>query len=206
MRPFLVGIAGGSGSGKTTLANEISSNYDQKKVAIIEQDSYYINIPVINLKQKKKFNFDHPSAIDITLFEKDLKSLLEGKTINVPLYDFKTHSRLKEYRQLKPHHIIVVEGILVLHYPQIRELFSLKIFVDTPEDLRFNRRQKRDINERGRNEENIIEQYVNSVRPMHDKFVEPSKKYADIILDEDYDFKLIKNKIDQLLYGNLQKN
>ena len=167
MRPFLVGIAGGSGSGKTTLANEISSNYDQKKVAIIEQDSYYINIPVINLKQKKKFNFDHPSAIDITLFEKDLKSLLEGKTINVPLYDFKTHSRLKEYRQLKPHHIIVVEGILVLHYPQIRELFSLKIFVDTPEDLRFNRRQKRDINERGRNEENIIEQYVNSVRPMH---------------------------------------
>ena len=182
MRPFLVGIAGGSGSGKTTLANEISSNYDQKKVAIIEQDSYYINIPVINLKQKKKFNFDHPSAIDITLFEKDLKSLLEGKTINVPLYDFKTHSRLKEYRQLKPHHIIVVEGILVLHYPQIRELFSLKIFVDTPEDLRFNRRQKRDINERGRNEENIIEQYVNSVRPMHDKFVEPSKYFADEII------------------------
>ena len=182
MRPFLVGIAGGSGSGKTTLANEISSNYDQKKVAIIEQDSYYIKKPTINLKQKKKFNFDHPSAIDITLFEKDLKSLLEGKTINVPLYDFKTHSRLKEYRQLKPHHIIVVEGILVLHYPQIRELFSLKIFVDTPEDLRFNRRQKRDINERGRNEENIIEQYVNSVRPMHDKFVEPSKYFADEII------------------------
>tara|TARA_B100000945_G_scaffold216806_1_gene174914 strand:+ start:1024 stop:1641 length:618 start_codon:yes stop_codon:yes gene_type:complete len=198
MRPFLVGIAGGSGSGKTTLANEISSNYDQKKVAIIEQDSYYINIPVINLKQKKKFNFDHPSAIDITLFEKDLKSLLEGKTINVPLYDFKTHSRLKEYRQLKPHHIIVVEGILVLHYPQIRELFSLKIFVDTPEDLRFNRRQKRDINERGRNEENIIEQYVNSVRPMHDKFVEPSKYFADEII-------LGENRPDEIIASIIKK-
>ena len=198
MRPFLVGIAGGSGSGKTTLANEISSNYDQKKVAIIEQDSYYINIPTINLKQKKKFNFDHPSAIDITLFEKDLKSLLEGKTINVPLYDFKTHSRLKEYRQLKPHHIIVVEGILVLHYPQIRELFSLKIFVDTPEDLRFNRRQKRDINERGRNEENIIEQYVNSVRPMHDKFVEPSKYFADEII-------LGENRPDEIIGSIIKK-
>tara|TARA_B100000579_G_C22835866_1_gene858697 strand:+ start:1745 stop:2362 length:618 start_codon:yes stop_codon:yes gene_type:complete len=198
MRPFLVGIAGGSGSGKTTLANEISSNYDQKKVAIIEQDSYYINIPVINMKQKKKFNFDHPSAIDITLFEKDLKSLLEGKTINVPLYDFKTHSRLKEYRQLKPHHIIVVEGILVLHYPQIRELFSLKIFVDTPEDLRFNRRQKRDINERGRNEENIIEQYVNSVRPMHDKFVEPSKYFADEII-------LGENRPDEIIGSIIKK-
>ena len=198
MRPFLVGIAGGSGSGKTTLANEISSNYDQKKVAIIEQDSYYINIPVINLKQKKKFNFDHPSAIDLTLFEKDLKSLLQGKTINVPLYDFKTHSRLKEYRQLKPHHIIVVEGILVLHYPQIRELFSLKIFVDTPEDLRFNRRQKRDINERGRNEENIIEQYVNSVRPMHDKFVEPSKYFADEII-------LGENRPDEIIGSIIKK-
>ena len=198
MRPFLVGIAGGSGSGKTTLANEISSNYDQKKVAIIEQDSYYINIPVINLKQKKKFNFDHPSAIDITLFEKDLKSLLEGKTINVPLYDFKTHSRLKEYSQLKPNHIIVVEGILVLHYPQIRELFSLKIFVDTPEDLRFNRRQKRDINERGRNEENIIEQYVNSVRPMHDKFVEPSKYFADEII-------LGENRPDEIIGSIIKK-
>ncbi len=198
MRPFLVGIAGGSGSGKTTLANEISSNYDQKKVAIIEQDSYYINIPTINLKQKKKFNFDHPSAIDITLFEKDLKSLLEGKTINVPLYDFKTHSRLKEYRQLKPHHIIVVEGILVLHYPQIRELFSLKIFVDAPEDLRFNRRQKRDINERGRNEENIIEQYVNSVRPMHDKFVEPSKYFADEII-------LGENRPDEIIGSIIKK-
>ena len=198
MRPFLVGIAGGSGSGKTTLANEISSNYDQKKVAIIEQDSYYINIPVINLKQKKKFNFDHPSAIDITLFEKDLKSLLEGKTINVPLYDFKTHSRLKEYRQLKPHHVIVVEGILVLHYPQIRELLSLKIFVDTPEDLRFNRRQKRDINERGRNEENIIEQYVNSVRPMHDKFVEPSKYFADEII-------LGENRPDEIIGSIIKK-
>ena len=198
MRPFLVGIAGGSGSGKTTLANEISSNYDQKKVAIIEQDSYYINIPVINLKQKKKFNFDHPSAIDITLFEKDLKSLLEGKTINVPLYDFKTHSRLREYRRLKPHHIIVVEGILVLHYPQIRELFSLKIFVDTPEDLRFNRRQKRDINERGRNEENIIEQYVNSVRPMHDKFVEPSKYFADEII-------LGENRPDEIIGSIIKK-
>ena len=198
MRPFLVGIAGGSGSGKTTLANEISSNYDQKKVAIIEQDSYYINIPTINLKQKKKFNFDHPSAIDITLFEKDLKSLLEGKTINVPLYDFKTHSRLKEYRQLKPHHVIVVEGILVLHYPQIRELLSLKIFVDTPEDLRFNRRQKRDINERGRNEENIIEQYVNSVRPMHDKFVEPSKYFADEII-------LGENRPDEIIGSIIKK-
>ena len=198
MRPFLVGIAGGSGSGKTTLANEISSNYDQKKVAIIEQDSYYINIPTINLKQKKKFNFDHPSAIDLTLFEKDLKSLLQGKTINVPLYDFKTHSRLKEYRELKPHQIIVVEGILVLHYPQIRNLFSLKIFVDTPEDLRFNRRQKRDINERGRNEENIIEQYVNSVRPMHDKFVEPSKYFADEII-------LGENRLDEIIGSIIKK-
>ena len=185
MRPFLIGIAGGSGSGKTTLANEIYYNYDQNKVAIIEQDSYYINKPKINLRQKKKFNFDHPSAIDIKLFENDLKSLLKGNTINVPLYDYKTHNRLKKHRELKPHHVIVVEGILVLHYPQIRDLFSLKIYVDTPEDLRFNRRKKRDINERGRNKENIIEQYVNSVRPMHDKFVEPSKYFADeIILGE----------------------
>ena len=141
---------------------------------------------------------DKKTKKNLSTFEKDLKSLLQGKTINVPLYDFKTHSRLKEYRQLKPHHIIVVEGILVLHYPQIRELFSLKIFVDTPEDLRFNRRQKRDINERGRNEENIIEQYVNSVRPMHDKFVEPSKYFADEII-------LGENRPDEIIGSIIKK-
>jgi len=201
--PILIGIAGGTGSGKTSIAKSLFEEYGDGEVIIIEQDAYYRDISDLPLEERHNQNFDHPDAIDIDLFNRQLISLIKGQSVNVPIYDFSTHSRNAEMRKVDPHHVIVVEGILTLHYPSLRELMDIKIFVDTPDDIRFIRRVSRDVEERSRTVQSVIDQYLKTVRPMHQQFVEPSKYFADIIIPEGGQNKvaidLLRTKINAIL-------
>ena len=203
MNSVLIGIAGGTGSGKTSLAKGILADYGAGEVTVLEQDSYYKDLSHILYEERTAQNYDHPDAIDIALFENHLISLLAGDSVQVPVYDFSTHVRMDNHRTITPHHVIVVEGILVLHYTQLRNLFSLKVFVDTPADIRYIRRLNRDIKERGRTIESVLSQYLKTVRPMHEQFVEPSKYFADIIVPEGGQNKaavdLIRTKINSII-------
>ena len=175
MNTIIIGIAGGTGSGKTSLAKGILGQYGEGEVAVIEQDSYYNDLSHILYEERVNQNYDHPDSIDIDLFESHLQGLLNGESVAVPTYDFSAHVRMDKTTLITPHHVIVVEGILTLHYSQLRDLFAIKIFVDTPADIRFIRRLTRDIHERGRTPESVNKQYLATVRPMHEQFVEPSK-------------------------------
>ena len=203
MNTIIIGIAGGTGSGKTSLAKEILSEYGEGEVAVIEQDSYYNDLSHILYEERVIQNYDHPDSIDIELFESHLHGLLNGESVNVPTYDFSTHVRMEKTTTITPHHVIVVEGILTLHYTQLRDLFAIKIFVDTPADIRFIRRLTRDIHERGRTPDSVNKQYLATVRPMHNQFVEPSKYFADLIIPEGGENKvavdLIRTKINSIL-------
>ena len=203
MNTIIIGIAGGTGSGKTSLAKGILSEYGDGEVAVIEQDSYYNDLSHILYEERVIQNYDHPDSIDIELFESHLQGLLNGESVNVPTYDFSTHVRMDKTIAITPHHVIVVEGILTLHYTQLRDLFAIKIFVDTPADIRFIRRLTRDIHERGRTADSVNKQYLATVRPMHDQFVEPSKYFADLIIPEGGENKvavdLIRTKINSIL-------
>ena len=203
MKTIIIGIGGGTGSGKTSLAKGILAEYGEGEVVVIEQDSYYNDLSHIFYEERVDQNYDHPDSIDIDLFESHLQQLLDGKTIAIPTYDFSTHVRMDKTTPITQHHVIVVEGILALHYPQLRKLFTIKIFVDTPADIRFIRRLTRDIHERGRTPESVNKQYLSTVRPMHEQFVEPSKYYADLIIPEGGENKvaidLIRTKIDSIL-------
>jgi uridine kinase len=203
MNTIIIGIAGGTGSGKTSLAKGILSEYGEGEVAVIEQDSYYNDFSHILYEKRVTQNYDHPDSIDIELFESHLQNLLNGESVNVPTYDFSTHVRMDKTITITPHHVIVVEGILTLHYTQLRDLFAIKIFVDTPADIRFIRRLTRDIHERGRTADSVNKQYLATVRPMHDQFVEPSKYFADLIIPEGGENKvavdLIRTKINSIL-------
>ena len=203
MNTIIIGIAGGTGSGKTSLAKGILSEYGEGEVAVIEQDSYYNDLSHILYEERVIQNYDHPDSIDIELFESHLQNLLNGELVNVPTYDFSTHVRMDKTITITPHHVIVVEGILTLHYTQLRDLFAIKIFVDTPADIRFIRRLTRDIHERGRTADSVNKQYLATVRPMHDQFVEPSKYFADLIIPEGGENKvavdLIRTKINSIL-------
>ena len=203
MNSVLIGIAGGTGSGKTSLAKGILADYGAGEVTVLEQDSYYKDLSHILYEERTAQNYDHPDAIDIALFENHLISLLAGDSMQIPVYDFSTHERMDKHRTITPHHVIVVEGILVLHYTQLRNLFSLKVFVDTPADIRYIRRLTRDIKERGRTMESVVNQYLTTVRPMHEQFVEPSKYFADIIVPEGGQNKaavdLIRTKINSII-------
>ena len=179
---ILIGIAGGSGSGKTTLTSELLNEYGKDKIAVIEQDSYYKDLSHLSLEERRTYNYDHPKAIDIALFQFQLSTLLKGRNINIPIYDFSNHVRLKNTKMIVPLPVIIVEGILVLYFQELRQLMVIKIYIDTPEDIRFKRRFDRDIKERGRTAESIRKQYISTVRPMHEEFVEPSKNSADIII------------------------
>jgi uridine kinase len=185
------------------LAKGILAEYGEGEVAVIEQDSYYNDLSHIIYEKRVDQNYDHPDSIDIDLFESHLQQLLDGKTIEIPTYDFSTHVRIDKTTPITQHHVIVVEGILALHYPQLRKLFTIIIFVDTPADIRFIRRLTRDIHERGRTPESVNKQYLSTVRPMHEQFVEPSKYYADLIIPEGGENKvaidLIRTKIDSIL-------
>ncbi|MBN1349716.1 uridine kinase [candidate division KSB1 bacterium] len=183
-KPLLLGIAGGSGSGKTLVARRIVDELGSEKVIIIQQDSYYKDLSHLSHAERAKVNFDHPDAFDHELLRNHLKMLLANQPVQEPVYDFTQHSRSKETRQICGHMILVLEGILILDNPQLRNLMDIKIFVDTDPDIRFIRRLTRDIKERGRTVDSVINQYIESVRPMHLQFVEPSKRYADLIIPE----------------------
>ena len=181
-KPLLIGISGGTGSGKTRFTKELISRFDQSHLICISQDSYYKDLSYITYDQRCEVNFDNPDSIDFSSLLQDLQDLMNYKKVRVPIYNFKRHTRMKKTNKLEPKPIIILEGIFALYKPTIRELMNLKIFVDTPADIRILRRTKRDINKRERTIESIFTQYVKTVRPMHEKFVEPSKLYADIIV------------------------
>ena len=200
---ILIGIAGGSGSGKTTLTSELLNEYGKDKIAVIEQDSYYKDLSHLALEERRTYNYDHPKAIDITLFQFQLSTLLKGRNINIPIYDFSNHVRLKNTKMIVPLPVIIVEGILVLYFQELRQLMVIKIYIDTPEDIRFKRRFDRDIKERGRTAESIRKQYISTVQPMHEEFVEPSKNSADIIIlghkDKGDIIEQVRSKLDPIL-------
>lgn len=183
-RPILIGITGGTGSGKSTVSKEIFKHIDREDITIIEQDSYYKDQSDLSLEERIKTNYDHPFAFDNKLLVEHLKELLEGNTIEKPIYDFENHNRKKETLTVEPRDIIILEGILILSEEEIRDLLDIKIFVDTDSDVRVIRRILRDIKERGRTLESVILQYMETVRPAHLQFVEATKRYADIIIPE----------------------
>ncbi|MEX1143246.1 MAG: uridine kinase [Anaerolineales bacterium] len=182
--PLVIGIAGGSGSGKTTVSQTILQRADPNLVAYIQHDSYYKDLRALPPAQRATTNFDHPNSLETDLMVEHVGQLRAGKAVEVPTYDFTTHTRLTETQHVEPRPIILVEGILLLSDQRMRELCDLKLFVDTDADLRFIRRLQRDIQERGRTTQSVIQQYQATVRPMHLEFVEPSKRYADLIIPE----------------------
>jgi len=182
--PLVIGIAGGSGSGKTTVAQEILNRVGPERIAYLPHDAYYKDLSGLPPAQRAEVNFDHPNSLESDLLARHVELLKEGQPIELPVYDFSTHSRTDKTITILPRRVIIVEGILIFAEPELRRLFDLKIFVDTDADLRLIRRLQRDISERGRTTESVIHQYLKTVRPMHLEFVEPSKKYADVIIPE----------------------
>jgi uridine kinase len=181
---ILIGIAGGSGSGKTLVAKTIYRDLGSEKVVIIDQDSYYKDIEDVPLRDRDLRNFDHPDAFDNELLKRHMRALLAGETVDQPVYDYVRHSRTRETRRIGEQLVIVLEGILIFYDPELRDLMDIKVYIDADADVRFIRRLGRDIHERGRSVDSVIRQYQESVRPMHLQFVEPSKRYADIIIPE----------------------
>lgn len=202
-RRILIGIAGGSGSGKTLVARTIVRELGSKRVVIIDQDSYYRNLDEVPFRDREARNFDHPDSFDGDLLVEHLNTLLEGNPIDQPVYDYTQHRRTNDTRRISDHVVVVLEGILIFHDPALRALMDIKIFVDADSDVRLMRRLRRDINERGRSIDSVIKQYEESVRPMHLQFVEPSKRFADIIIPGGGHNKvaidLVKTKIRELL-------
>lgn len=183
-RPYLIGVAGGSNSGKTTIAERLAHVVGDEHVALIKLDSYYVATPELPLEQRRAMNYDHPDAFDWELLNDHLAALSAGAAVDVPVYDYASYDRTDQVRRVRATKVIVVEGILVLWEPRLRERFDLKIFIDAPADLRIIRRLERDVAERGRTPRSIIDQYLTTVRPAHETFIEPSKRYADVIIPE----------------------
>ena len=183
-KSLVIGIAGGTGSGKTTVADYILNTVGPEKIAFLPHDAYYKELRELSVEKRAQINFDHPSSLETELLIDHITQLKEGKSIELPHYDFKTHTRTPETTTIHPQLILIVEGILLFAEPELRELFDLKIYVDTDADVRFIRRLRRDIEERGRTTQSVINQYIETVRPMHLEFVEPSKRYASVIIPE----------------------
>lgn len=181
-RMLIIGIAGGTGCGKTTVVNQIINELPNEEVGVISQDSYYKDLSHLSLEERRKTNFDHPNSIDFDLLEKHLKELKQGKSIEQPVYSFLECNRTKKTVLTHPTKVIIVEGILIMTHPEIREMFDIKIFVHADTDERLIRRLKRDVNERGWNLDETLEKYQSIIKPMHDQFIEPAKEYADIII------------------------
>jgi uridine kinase len=182
--PLTIGIAGGTGSGKTTVAKAILDRVGAEHIAFFPHDAYYKDLSALPASRRVQRNFDHPDSLDTSLLVQHIRQLKAGQPIDLPVYDFVTHTRTSQTVRLEPKLVIMVEGILIFVEQILRELFDIKIFVDTDADIRFIRRLQRDIIERGRTSESVIQQYLDTVRPMHLEFVEPSKRYADIIIPE----------------------
>lgn len=184
-KPVIIGIAGGSASGKTTISKKISEAFaDEKKVLIIRQDDYYKDQSSLPMEERVKTNYDHPFAFDNDLLIRQISDLISGKSIEKPVYDFVHHTRSSVTEHCDPCDVLILEGLFVLQSQEIRDLLDIRIFVDTEADVRFIRRLVRDVNERGRTLDSVVSQYINTVKVMHDSFVEPSKAYADIIIPE----------------------
>jgi len=182
--PLVIGIAGGSGSGKTTVANVVIQRVGAENIAYLPHDAYYKELGHLPPNQRAQINFDHPDSLENELMIQHIQALREYQPVALPVYDFSTDSRTDKTIEVKPQRIIIVEGILIFAVPDLRRMFDLKIFVDTDPDIRLIRRLQRDISERGRSTESVINQYLSTVRPMHLEFVEPSKRYADVIIPE----------------------
>ena len=183
-KPILIGITGGSGSGKSTIATEIYQAFGGNQIAMVQQDAYYKDQSHLSMEERKKTNYDHPKAFDNTLLVEHLKELINGNSIEKPIYDFTVHNRAKETLTVDSKEIIIVEGILILEDERIRDLLDIKVYVDTDADVRIIRRLLRDIEERGRTVQSVVDQYLSVVRPLHFEFTEPSKRFADIIIPE----------------------
>jgi uridine kinase len=181
---MIIGICGGTGSGKTTIARKIVEAVGAPNVVLIEQDSYYRNLADMPLDERHQANFDHPDSIDSDMLVNHLRRLKQNLAVEMPLYDFKTHTRSDRIEIIEPRPVVIVEGILIFAETRVLDLLDVRVYVDTPDDIRFIRRLQRDIAERGRTTESVIAQYFRSVRPMHEEFVEPSKRNADIIIPE----------------------
>lgn len=179
---LIIGIAGGTGCGKTTVVNQILNELPEGEVGVISQDSYYKDTSHLSFEERVKINFDHPRSIDFELLEKHLKALRKGKTIEQPVYSFVKHNRTGDTIKTKPRKVMIVEGILIMTNPELREMFDIKIFVHADSDERLIRRLKRDISERGRDIDEVINRYQTTLKPMHEQFIEPMKEYADIII------------------------
>lgn len=203
-KPVIIGIAGGSASGKTTIAQKIIDTFkDTNSIGIIKEDDYYKDQSDLSFEDRKKTNYDHPLAFDHELMRFQIQELIAGRIVEKPTYDYTVHNRSDKTEIVEPKDVIIIEGLFVLEEKEIRDLLDIKVFVDTPNDIRFIRRLVRDINERGRDINNIIDQWCATVRVMHDEFIEPSKKYADVIIPEDggnsVGIDLLITKIDSIL-------
>lgn len=183
-RSFVIGVAGGSGSGKSTVARNLIKAITPDEIAYLQQDCYYHDLRHLSYEERCDVNFDHPGSLDDDLLLAHLDQLAQGQAIDRPIYDFSNHARLPESERVEAHRVVVVEGILVFAHPLLRERMDIKVFVDTDPDIRIIRRMLRDVSERGRSVDSIIAQYLKTVRPMHNEFVEPSKRFADIVIPE----------------------
>ncbi|MBR6088688.1 MAG: uridine kinase [Anaerolineaceae bacterium] len=181
-QPYVIGIAGGTGSGKTTFSRELVATLMTNKIVYLSHDSYYRDQSNLSFAERVKTNYDHPDSLETDLMIKHIEKLRNYEPVDIPIYDFVEHTRSKETEHIEPQSVILIEGILIFAVKELRDLMDMKIFVDTDADIRFMRRLQRDIEERGRSVRSVCDQYLNVVRPMHDAFVEPSKRYADIIV------------------------
>lgn len=183
-KPIVIGVTGGSGSGKTSVSRAIFDHFSGHSILMLEQDFYYKDQSHLSFEERLKTNYDHPFAFDTDLLIKHVENLIDFKAIDKPVYDYAKHTRSDQIIHQEPKEVIIIEGILILDDPRLRELMDIKVYVDTDDDIRIIRRIKRDIEERGRTLDSVIEQYLNVVKPMHNQFVEPTKRYADIIIPE----------------------
>lgn len=183
-KPIIIGVTGGSGGGKTSVSRAILDSFPNARIAMIQHDSYYKDQAHLSFEERVKTNYDHPLAFDTDFMIEQLKELLKGRPVDIPVYDYKAHTRSDKTFRQEPQDVIIVEGILVLEDERLRDLMDIKLFVDTDDDIRIIRRIKRDMMERGRSLDSIIEQYTTVVKPMYHQFIEPSKRYADIIVPE----------------------
>ena len=200
MRSIFLGIAGGTGSGKTFIVDNLLSIYNSNNINVINLDSYYKDLSHMGHQDRVKQNFDHPDSIDIDLIISHLKQISDGNDVDIPIYDFSNHIRLETTKTISQSNVIIVEGIFALHYMQLRKLYTLNVFIETSEDIRFQRRLSRDTKERGRTIGSIKDQFKSTVLPMHEKFIGPSKQFADLIIDGNSNIiniiRSIKEKID----------
>ncbi|BAO56490.1 uridine kinase [Nonlabens marinus] len=200
---LILGIAGGTGSGKTTVVSQVAHEYPDSDVTVISQDSYYKDTSHLTYEERVKINFDHPSSIDFDLLKEHLHQLREGKTIDQPVYSFVEHNRTSEIVKTAPSNVVIVEGILILTQPEIRNLFDIKVYIDCDSDERLIRRLKRDISDRGRDLDEVLDRYQTTLKPMHQQFIEPTKAYADVIIPtnrlNEVGVKILRSILDQKL-------